>query len=168
MNNNNSLRELAQSVIDAASMKNVQLITAESCTGGLMGAALTEIAGASQVYQGGVVTYSNELKQKLLGVSNRLLSDYGAVSQPVAEAMATAILQRSALSSSALAIAFTGIAGPGGGTAEKPVGLVHIAIADPHQIQHHKACYFGENLSRHEIREQAVCYGLQQLHLLLQ
>jgi len=106
--------------------RNLKLVTAESCTGGLIAACLTELAGASHVLERGFVTYSNAAKTELLGVSEALITEHGAVSKEVASAMAQGALARSRAD---IAVAVTGIAGPGGGTAEKPVGLVFIAGA---------------------------------------
>jgi nicotinamide-nucleotide amidase len=104
----------------------LMLATAESCTGGLITATLTAIAGSSDVVERGFVTYSNSAKQQLLGVSEALLAAHGAVSEPVARAMALGALAHSAAD---VAVSVTGIAGPGGGSAEKPVGLVFIGCA---------------------------------------
>jgi len=103
-----------------------RLATAESCTGGLIAARLTDVAGSSDVFERGFVTYSNEAKSEMLGVSVTLLARAGAVSEEVARAMAEGAIARSRAD---LAVAVTGIAGPGGGTPTKPVGLVHIACA---------------------------------------
>lgn len=102
------------------------LATAESCTGGLIAGTLTEIAGSSAVVDRGFVTYSNEAKAEMLGVDPALIATHGAVSEPVARAMAEGALARSRAD---IAVAVTGVAGPGGGTATKPVGLVHFALA---------------------------------------
>ncbi len=102
--------------------------TAESCTGGMVGAALTTVSGASAVYLGGVVSYSNEVKEGLVGVPHELLVAHGAVSEPVARAMAEGIRNRLGTD---WGLGVTGIAGPTGGTEEKPVGLVHWAVAGP-------------------------------------
>ncbi len=106
--------------------KGLTLATAESCTGGLIAAALTAIAGSSATMLGGFVTYSNAMKAEVLGVPPGLIVAMGAVSEPVARAMAEGALRRSGAE---LAVACTGVAGPGGGSAAKPVGLVHIAAA---------------------------------------
>jgi nicotinamide-nucleotide amidase len=105
---------------------SLRIVTAESCTGGMVAARLTDIAGASDVVERGFVTYSNEAKNEMLGVSSVLLSQYGAVSVQVARAMAEGALGRARAD---VAIAVTGIAGPGGATASKPVGLVYLAVA---------------------------------------
>lgn len=107
------------------STAGLRLVTAESCTGGMIAAALTAIAGSSAVVERGFVTYSNEAKQECLGVPAELIAQHGAVSGPVAAAMAEGALRVAPVD---LAVAVTGIAGPGGGSAEKPVGLVFLAI----------------------------------------
>lgn len=125
----------ARDVLDAARAKNIRIVTAESCTGGLIAGLLTEIPGSSDVVERGFVTYSNEAKKEALGVPAVLLGKYGAVSDHVARAMADGALRHARAQ---LAIAVTGIAGPGGGSAEKPVGLVYIALADGHNISSHE------------------------------
>ncbi len=117
---------LARAVVDEAATRGIMIATAESCTGGLIGAALTEIPGSSAAYDRGFVTYSNEAKHELLGVATELIAAHGAVSGPVAAAMAEGALARSRAQ---IAVSVTGIAGPDGGTAEKPVGLVWFARA---------------------------------------
>ncbi len=119
-----SILKSAEAVLQSAMAAGLRIATAESCTGGLIAACLTERPGASKVFDRGFVTYSNESKHELLGVSERDLRDYGAVSEPVASAMAQGALVNSPAD---IAVAVTGIAGPGGGSAEKPVGLVYIA-----------------------------------------
>jgi nicotinamide-nucleotide amidase len=118
-------------VLDQLRRHHSTLATAESCTGGLLGARMTEVAGASDVYLGGIVSYSNEVKQRQLGVPEELLVRHGAVSEPVARAMADGVRQRFG---SDWGIGITGIAGPGGGTEDKPVGLVHWAVASPKSV----------------------------------
>ena len=119
-------RTLAETVLDLCRRRGWKLATAESCTGGMIAAALTDIAGSSDVVERGFVTYSNEAKTDLLGVPGPMIAQYGAVSQPVAEAMAAGALSHAPVD---LAVSVTGIAGPGGGSAEKPVGLVHFGAA---------------------------------------
>ena len=120
----------------------LRIATAESCTGGLIAACLTDIAGSSDVVDRGFVTYSNEAKNDLLGVPEALLIRVGAVSEEVARAMAAGALERS---DAHLAVAVTGIAGPGGGTETKPVGLVHLACAGPGgAVSHRRAVYPGD------------------------
>jgi nicotinamide-nucleotide amidase len=116
----------AAALLDACRARGIMLATAESCTGGLIAAALTAIAGSSDVVDRGFVTYSNEAKQELLSVPAELLAAHGAVSEPVARAMAEGALARSR---ARRAISVTGVAGPGGGTAAKPVGLVWFGLA---------------------------------------
>ena len=122
------VRLLADKVIARATALNAAVATAESCTGGLISAALTDVPGASAVFTHGFVTYANEAKEELLGVPNSLLISHGAVSPQVAKAMATGARTRAKAD---YAVAVTGIAGPGGGTPEKPVGLVYIGVATP-------------------------------------
>jgi len=122
------IETLARRVLDRARTLGWRIATAESCTGGLVAGALTAIAGSSDVVLGGLVTYSNDSKRDLLGVSEGLLAQYGAVSEQVARAMAEGAL---APLRADLAVAVTGVAGPGGGSADKPVGLVHFATAIP-------------------------------------
>ncbi|MGK9167165.1 CinA family protein [Inquilinus limosus] len=117
---------LAEQVLAACRARGLMLATAESCTGGLVAAALTAIAGSSDVVERGFVTYSNAAKAELLGVPTRLIADRGAVSAEVAAAMAEGALIRARVD---LAVAVTGIAGPGGATPGKPVGLVHFGLA---------------------------------------
>ena len=117
---------LALEVYDKLKKQGKTLATAESCTGGLIGATITAVPGVSECYGFGVVTYANEAKEKLLGVSHHTLETVGAVSPETACQMAEGALK---LSGSDVAVAVTGIAGPGGGSAEKPVGLVYVGIA---------------------------------------
>jgi nicotinamide-nucleotide amidase len=119
-------RPLAELVLDAARARGITIATAESCTAGLVAARLTDIAGSSDTVVGGVVAYANEVKQTLLGVPAALLEEHGAVSAECAEAMAHGAL---AATGAGLAISTTGIAGPGGGTPDKPVGLVYLHCA---------------------------------------
>jgi nicotinamide-nucleotide amidase len=121
-----AVRILAEEVLTGARQAGLRLATAESCTGGLVAGALTDIAGSSDVVERGFVTYSNQATCDLLGVSVELLIAHGAVSEAVARAMAEGAIVHS---SADVAVAVTGIAGPGGGTATKPVGLVHLACA---------------------------------------
>lgn len=121
------LVDRAQHFLRHAEEQKVRVACAESCTGGLLGALLTHSPGASAVLEASLVTYSNEAKRALLGVDRRLLETYGAVSQPVADAMAQGALERSP--EACLAVSITGVAGPEGGSPDKPVGLVHFACA---------------------------------------
>jgi nicotinamide-nucleotide amidase len=119
------MRDAAERVLHACRKRRLKLVTAESCTGGLVAATLTAIAGSSDVVERAFVTYANEAKREMLGVPWDALMGYGAVSDPVARAMASGALSRS---DADLAVSVTGIAGPGGGSAEKPVGLVYLAV----------------------------------------
>ena len=134
--------ERAERLLTLCRAEGVRVATAESCTGGLIAACLTEIAGSSGVVDRGFVTYSNEAKNDLLGVPEALLVRVGAVSEEVARAMAEGALARS---DADLAVAVTGIAGPGGATDTKPVGLVHHACAGPGgAIVHRRVVYLGD------------------------
>jgi competence/damage-inducible protein CinA-like protein len=121
-------RPLAEIVLDLLRARGWKAATAESCTGGMVAGKLTDIAGSSDAFAGGVVVYSNELKMSLLGVSPGLLETHGAVSAEVAEAMAEGARERLGAD---VAVSVTGVAGPGGGTPEKPVGLVYLHVASP-------------------------------------
>jgi nicotinamide-nucleotide amidase len=123
---NTALQALSESVLSACREARLKLATAESCTGGLVAAALTDIAGSSTVVERGFVTYSNEAKSELLGVPAAMIAAHGAVSAQVATAMVQGALARSRVD---LAVSVTGIAGPGGATPGKPVGLVYFGIA---------------------------------------
>jgi nicotinamide-nucleotide amidase len=143
---------LAEEVLKRARAKGLRIATAESCTGGLVAALLTEIPGSSDVFERGFVTYSNEAKIEMLGVPQELLAEFGAVSEPVAGRMAEGALERSAAQ---LAVAVTGIAGPGGGSALKPVGLVHFAAAREGADTLHEEHRFGD-IGRSAIRLASV------------
>ncbi len=130
----------------------LRLTAAESCTGGLLTAVLTEIPGSSNVVDCGFVTYSNAAKQKMLGVPARTLAKFGAVSRQTAVAMANGALSRA---DADIAVAITGIAGPGGGSIEKPVGLVHIAATARGGHRIHRECRFGD-IGRAKVREKSV------------
>ena len=146
------LLPLATDIIEVCTRAGLKISTAESCTGGLVAAMLTEVAGSSAVVDRGFVTYSNAAKMDLLGVSVELIERDGAVSESVARAMAQGAL---GLSGADLAVAITGIAGPGGGTAEKPVGLVHFASVRRGRAVHHAREVFPD-LGRSSIRLAAV------------
>ena len=120
------LADAARSVLESLRARGVMVATAESCTGGLIAAALTEIAGSSDVVDRGFVTYSNSAKTAMLGVPAELIADCGAVSEETARAMAEGALERS---DAQRAVAVTGVAGPGGGSADKPVGTVWFGLA---------------------------------------
>jgi nicotinamide-nucleotide amidase len=146
----------ARRVLDSCRSRRLLVATAESCTGGLIIGALTEIAGSSDVVERGFVTYSNEAKATMLGVPRELIERHGAVSERVARAMAEGAL---AHSQADLAVSVTGVAGPGGGSAEKPVGLVHFGCAAKSVGARHKERRFGD-LGRTEIRRVTVLTAL--------
>ncbi len=152
------IEALARRVIQAATAKGLMLATAESCTGGLVAAALTGVPGSSAVVDRGFVTYSNAAKAEMLGVPAELIESQGAVSEPVARAMAEGALRRSQAQAS---VAVTGIAGPGGGSPDKPVGLVHFAAAGPTGVVHHEA-RFGD-IGRERVRQASVDQALRML-----
>ena len=139
--------------------RGLKIATAESCTGGLVAGALTAIAGSSDVYERGWVTYSNEAKREQLGVSAALLEAHGAVSSEVAEAMAKGALHRSQAD---VSVSVTGIAGPGGGSAEKPVGLVFIGLARKDGWSQVERCQFDGD--RDSVRAQTVTRALTHLY----
>lgn len=145
------IREV-KDVLDRCRDGGLRLATVESCTGGLLAAALTAIAGSSAVVERGYVTYSNEAKTTMVGVPAALIARDGAVSETVARAMAEGALERSPAD---IAVAITGIAGPAGGSAEKPVGLVHIAAARRGRATLHRRMLFGDQ-GRDRIRLLAV------------
>ena len=150
--------EVSSALIAAAKTGGLRLATAESCTGGLIAGALTEVPGSSDAFERGFVTYSNEAKHELLGVPEELLGQFGAVSEPVARAMAEGAAEASGADA---AVSATGIAGPDGGTDTKPVGLVHIAAARRgHPTLHHAHIFPG---TREEVRAAAVETALRLL-----
>lgn len=153
------LVEQAATVLDAARRANLLLTTAESCTGGLIMACLTEVAGCSDVVERGFVTYTNLSKHQMLGVDADMIEAEGAVSEPVARAMAEGAVRNSPAQAS---VAVTGIAGPTGGSPEKPVGTVHIAAAREGADTLHRACEFS-NASRGEVRRLTVEAALELL-----
>jgi nicotinamide-nucleotide amidase len=153
------IETLARLLIDEARERRLRIVTAESCTGGLVSAAITAVAGASDVFDRGLITYSNRAKQDLLGIAGDMLADYGAVSEPVARMMAEGALENS---NAHVSVAITGVAGPGGGTEMKPVGLVHIATARSNQSVQHRVERFGD-LGREEIQFAAVQMALEML-----
>jgi nicotinamide-nucleotide amidase len=145
------LAKRAAALLERYEAAGLRIATAESCTGGLVAARLTEIPGSSTVVDRGFVTYSNAAKTEMLGVPAGLIAKHGAVSEEVARAMAEGALARS---DADVAVAVTGIAGPGGATAAKPVGLVHFAVARGGETAVLERRY--GDLGRSEIREQAV------------
>ncbi len=154
--------DLATLALDACRARGWHVATAESCTGGLVAAALTEIAGSSDVVDCGFVTYSNAAKQTMLGVSEATLKRHGAVSGETAAAMAVGALKNSQAD---LAVAITGIAGPGGGTKAKPVGLVYFAAASRDGNRLARARRYGK-IGRRRVRQHSVAEALKLLQLL--
>jgi nicotinamide-nucleotide amidase len=157
------LIQLAELVLDDARRQKLRIATAESCTGGLIAALLTEIPGSSDVFDRGFVTYSNRAKQDMLNVPGDLIADMGAVSEAVARMMAEGAVENS---NAHVAVAVTGVAGPGGGTPLKPVGLVHIAACRERRSIIHEAHRFGD-IGRMEIRMKTVEAALEMLQRLL-
>jgi len=147
----------AIAVLEACRKAGLMIATAESCTGGLIAGALTDIAGSSDVVDRGFVTYSNEAKNEMISVPMELIGQVGAVSKEVAIAMAEGALKHSR---AGISIAVTGVAGPGGGSGEKPVGLVHIASARNGHPTLHRECRFGPK-SRADIRHATVLAALE-------
>lgn len=145
-------------IVNRASVRNLLIAVAESCTGGLISAAITSVPGSSQVFSYGFITYANEAKNKLVGVSESVLNQYGAVSEQVANSMASGALE---VANADLAVAVTGIAGPAGGTLEKPIGLVYISIASSQK--HCITRRFVFEGTRQEIRLQSVHQALTML-----
>ena len=135
-----------EQIISKLVQQNITISTAESCTGGSLGKIITSVAGVSSIYGYGFITYANEAKEKILGVKHETLDSYGAVSAETALQMALGARE---VSGSDIAVSVTGIAGPGGGTPEKPVGLVYIAFADKNGAEYRKLNLSG---SRDEIR----------------
>jgi nicotinamide-nucleotide amidase len=147
-----SLVKEAAELLDACRARGLKLATAESCTGGLIAAILTEVPGSSDVFERGFVTYSNEAKTEQLGVPAELIAKHGAVSQEIARAMAAGALKHSRAE---IAVAVTGVAGPSGGTTAKPVGLVHLASARRGGPMEHKEIRLGD-IGRGRIRLETV------------
>jgi nicotinamide-nucleotide amidase len=153
------LRRTARHLLDACRIRGLMVATAESCTGGLVAAALAEIPGSSDVVDRAFVTYTNDAKETMLGVPAAILGRHGAVSRETAEAMARGAIERSLAH---LAVSITGVAGPGGGSAEKPVGLVHLAAADRDRRLIHREQRYGD-IGRAEIRRRSVLQAFAML-----
>jgi nicotinamide-nucleotide amidase len=150
---------LARLLIDEVRERHLRVTTAESCTGGLVAAAICSIPGASDIFERGFVTYTNRAKEEMLGVQGDMLADFGAVSEPVARMMAEGAL---ANSRAHIAVAITGVAGPGGGSPMKPVGTVHIATArSTGGIRHRHEVFDGE--TRLDVQMAAVAVALQMM-----
>ena len=151
MNIDDHILALAQSVLDQARNRNIKLVTAESCTGGMIAGVLTALSGSSDVVYGGFITYANDAKEAMIGVQETTLINHGAVSVEVAGEMASGALERSAAD---IAIAVTGVAGPSGGSAKKPVGTICFGLAYRDEVLTEKQVFdLGE---RHAIRMKTV------------
>jgi nicotinamide-nucleotide amidase len=149
----------ARLLIDEVRERHLRLTTAESCTGGLVAAAICAIPGASDVFERGFVTYTNRAKEEMLGVPGDLIADFGAVSEPVARMMAEGALNNSRAH---IAVAITGVAGPGGGSPMKPVGTVHLATArSTGGIRHVHEVFEGPE--RWDIQMSAVATALRMM-----
>ena len=155
----NDNRRLARELVERMTDNKKMVATVESCTGGMIAAAITDIAGSSTVLDRGFVTYSNEAKQDMVDVSPATLAAHGAVSHQTAIEMAEGALARSRAD---IAVSVTGIAGPGGGSPEKPVGLVYMAVAGTHMQTRHETLQLGD-VGRDQIREQTVRRALEAL-----
>ncbi len=149
----------ARAVLEEAAVRGLMIATAESCTGGLIAGLLTDIPGSSVAFDRGFVTYSNDAKHAMLGVGSDTLATHGAVSEPVARAMALGALNHS---DADVALSVTGIAGPGGGSPDKPVGLVHLAVAHAGVVCLHRAPRYGD-LGRAGIRLRTIEDGMEML-----
>ena len=154
-------RALSRSLLDLCRIRKLTIATAESCTGGLVAAQLTEVPGSSASFRGGAVAYSNALKESLLGVSAGLLARHGAVSEECARAMAAGARERLVADA---ALAVTGIAGPAGGTKAKPVGLVYIAAAVPGRTEVVRRVFPGD---RSQVRRRTATHALGLLRSLI-
>lgn len=155
--------EICKNIVSALNEKKLTIATAESCTGGLIAKSLTDISGASAVFYGGVVSYDNSVKENVLGVKAETLNTFGAVSHDTACQMAMGVKR---LLKTDIGISTTGIAGPGGGTPEKPVGTVYVGIAYKDKVEGH-LLKIDPTLSRDEIRHEAtkqlLCMALEKI-----
>ena len=141
---------MIKKLVERLNEKSMTIATAESCTGGMIGACITSVSGASNVYNEGYITYSNDAKEKNLGVSHSTLETYGAVSEQTAREMADGVRRKA---NADIGIAVTGIAGPTGGTDEKPVGLVYIGVATKEDVHAHRFVFSGD---RDAVRKSTV------------
>ncbi len=154
-----TLEQKTAALLAQCRLQGEKISVAESCTGGMLAALLTSIAGSSDVFDCGFVTYSNEAKKRMLGVPHDLIAEYGAVSRECSLSMAHGAILGSAAT---LAVSITGVAGPGGGTAAKPVGLVHIACARRNGTTQHREMRFGD-IGRSAVRLASVEVALELL-----
>lgn len=153
-----AIHDLASKIISSYTSHSLKIVTAESCTGGMIASVLTGIPGSSQVLERGFIVYSNDAKVDVLGILPEIIDEHGAVSGEVAEAMAQGALEYSLAD---IAISVTGIAGPGGATATKPVGLVYIGLANKVGALFHYKCQF--NGDRDDVRTQTTHEALKLL-----
>ncbi len=154
------LATIAQQVIKEFGEAGFTLATAESCTGGLIGGCITSVGGSSAVFDRGFITYSNEAKSEVLGVSSELIAEHGAVSAQVASEMAIGAIKQSGVNA---AVAVTGVAGPGGGTETKPVGIVYIAVATSDEEGAFVEDFNFADMSRDEVRRETIKEALEML-----
>ena len=153
------IEDAARRIVTDFTERELLIATAESCTAGLIAGAITEVAGSSTVFDRGFVTYSNEAKREMIGVANATLKAHGAVSRPTAIEMAEGAIGNSAAN---ISVAVTGIAGPGGGSEEKPVGLVHLAAARTGHATLHREMRYGD-IGRSAVRFATVRTALEML-----
>lgn len=151
------MNKLARSAGGLLSKKRLSLSICESCTGGMLGSVITSIPGSSKYFKGGIIAYSNEVKKNIVGVKDYTLNKFGAVSEQTARQMAKGVR---AIIKSRIGISITGIAGPGGGTKEKPVGTVFIGIADNKKTKVYKFHFKGK---RNQIRKRVCAHALKLL-----
>lgn len=144
------MKQSAEKLVNKLREKGLHIATAESCTGGMVSAAVTSVAGASEIFDGGVVSYANKVKHRILGVSEETLAEHGAVSEECAREMAEGVRR---LMGADIGISLTGIAGPGGGTAEKPVGTVYLGVSDKNETYALRLSLSGD---REAIRQESV------------
>ncbi|WP_375569224.1 CinA family protein [Ahrensia marina] len=159
----NDLHDQARHLLKQLEAHRLMIATAESCTGGMIAATLTEIAGSSAVVDRGFVTYSNGAKTEMLGVPAALINEHGAVSEPVARAMAEGALARAGAD---ICVSVTGVAGPSGGSAEKPVGTVHFGCARRGQATVHSHRLF-DGMDRSEVRQASVLHAFELVEKIL-
>lgn len=145
--------DISIKLVEELKKRSMKIASVESCTAGLISKIITNAPGASEVFDLGIITYSNEMKTKMVGVPQEILSEHGAVSPETAEAMAVGIRK---VSGADIGVSTTGIAGPGGGTPEKPVGLVYTAIAAPDGVHLTKLMIDNEDADREYIRQTAA------------
>ncbi len=152
------MKQSAERLVKALKEKGLHIATAESCTGGMASAAITSVSGSSEVFDGGVVSYANEIKHRILGVKEETLATHGAVSEECACEMAEGVRR---LMGADIGISLTGIAGPGGGTAEKPVGTVYLGVSHKNETYALRLSLSGD---RERVREESVKAALREAY----